>query len=949
MSQALSRIQKRLLLVTTTSLALSPLFAYTTASIFGMFEPRLLFSTSGIYLIATYSSLLAWCAVHFTNFTKPVIAWHDAHASSRHLPESLCRHLHSFSNRYWGFFLLAVIILPTIQYLSGVTSVSLLQSMLLQLVVAVLVGMPGYLFSLTTLGRLHSFVGLSSVQVSIKTKMLLIGAYLPVLTTALLLYYYWQRTGHMEGEIILAWSAISLVAFVITAVAIHSLHQSLHPVRRAINKGGASSYRHLANRLRPYSSDEIGYLTRMLGNQFERLAEQESHVSAIVDHAAEGIIVLDENLNIDVFNPAAEKLFGYQCQEIRGKPLRWLLPDLSLANNNMKITSEQEVFGRHSNGSSIPVQVRISQMTRDKQKFHTLLVADISERKAAQQKLLEAESRYRNLVETAHDLVWSIDTNGEWIYLNNAVSQIYGYRQEEMLNRHFSDFQAPESSERDAAAFEQIMKGKELFQYETVHLDKNGERIYISLNARPVFDDKGEVSYICGTARDITEQKHFEQELTYQAQHDTLTGLYNRSYFQSELERVISRIARSGAECALLYLDLDQFKYVNDTVGHAAGDRLLKECTELLRKNIREGDLLARFGGDEFTILLYNIDHSHALPVAENIRNMFEHYRFMDSGQTFNVTCSIGLSMIDADINSADEALSRADLACNISKAQGRNCVHEYTDLDHEKSIMTQDIGWASRVSDAIDNNSFKLFYQPIVQLDTNQIHGYEVLLRLPTDDGDSIKPGGFIPAAERLGLIHNIDRWAVRHAMETLARLQGDNFETRFSINLSARAIDDHELLLMIQDILATNVLKPESLTFELTEASAIANMQAARNFISKLKDLGCHVALDDFGAGFCSFTYLKHLPVDTLKIDGSFIQGLMHGHVDQAMVHSMNQVAHALGKTTSAEFVENHETLVRLKEIGIDFAQGHYLGRPSQTMASSLADDVVNTPLTA
>lgn len=950
MSQALSRIQKRLLLVTTISLALGPLMTYAAASIFGMLEPATLFlSRTGFYLLAAYIALLALCAVHFAGFTRPVIEWHNAHVNSRHLPESLCRHLRSFSSRYWCFFLVAVIVLPTIQHMNNITSTSLLQDMLLHLVVATLAGMPGYLFSLTTLGRLSRYVGLSSVQVSIKTKMLIIGAYLPVLATALLLYYYWQRTGHMESEIIVAWCAISLIAFVITAVAIHSLHQSLHPVRRAINKAGASSYRNLANRLRPSSSDEIGYLTQMLGNLFERLAEQESHVSAIVDHAAEGIIVLDENLNIDIFNPAAEKLFGYTSHEIRGKPLRWLLPELALTDNNSDEGSEQEVFGRHSNGSSIPVQVRTSRMTRDKQNFHTLLVADISERKAAEHKLLEAEARYRNLVETAHDLVWSIDRQGNWIYLNNAVSNIYGYQPEEMLHRHFSEFQSPESGERDAAAFEQILNGKELFQYETVHLDKNGERVYISLNARPVFDDNNKVSYICGTARDITEQKHFEQELTYQAQHDTLTGLYNRSYFQSELERVISRIARSGAECALLYLDLDQFKYVNDTVGHAAGDRLLKECTELLRKNIREGDLLARFGGDEFTILLYNIDHAHALPVAQNIRNMFEHYRFMDSGQTFNVTCSIGLSMIDTEIRSADEALSRADLACNISKAQGRNCVHEYTEQDHEKSIMTQDIGWASRVSDAIDNNSFKLFYQPIVQLDSNQIHGYEVLLRLPTDDGESIKPGGFIPAAERFGLMHNIDRWAVRHAMETLATLQADNFETRFSINLSARAIDDHELLLQIQNMLASNVLNPASLTFELTEASAIANLQAARKFIGKLKDLGCHVALDDFGAGFCSFTYLKHLPVDSLKIDGSFIQGLVHGDVDQAMVHSMNQVAHALGKTTTAEFVENHETLVRLKEIGIDYAQGHYLGRPSQTLAHRLHDDIVNTSLSA
>jgi len=958
LSQALSRIQSRLALVTTISFALTPVIAYITASSLGMVDLRdLYFSQTGLYITASYLLLLGWFGWHFSRFTRPVTEWHAEHPQSNSLPESLSKHLRSFTTSYWSFYLIAVLVLPTVQYLSGYVAdntgpaTSLLQVMLLHLVIAIFVGMPGYLFSLTTLGHLNRYVGLPSVQVSIRTKMLLIGAYMPVLTTAVLLRYYWWRTGYMESEILLAWGSISLIAFLITVAAIHSLHQSLLPVNRVIGKVGATTYKNLASKLRPYSSDEIGYLTQMLGNLFKRLVEQESHVSAIVDNAAEGIIVLDDEQNVDIFNPAAEKLFGYQGHEIRGKPLRWLIPNLDATEckadgNNI----DQEVYGRHRNGSSIPMQVRISQMQRDNHTYYTLLVADIAERKAAERLLLEAESRYRNLVETAHDLVWSVDKNGNWIYLNNAVSEIYGYTQQEMLNQHFSRFQAPESSERDTAAFEKVLKGKELLQYETVHLDKNGDRIYISFNARPAVDDKGNVTYICGTARDITEQKHFEQELTYQAQHDTLTGLFNRSYFQSELERVISRIARSGAECALLYLDLDQFKYVNDTVGHAAGDRLLKECTELLRKNVREGDLLARFGGDEFTILLYNIDHEHAIPVAENIRNMFEHYRFMDSGKTFNVTCSIGLSMIDTDISSADEALSRADLACNISKTQGRNCVHEYTEGDNEKSAMAEDIGWVSRVRDAIDNDRFKLLYQPIVTVESSQIHGFEVLLRLPTDDGDTIKPGGFIPAAERFGLIHNIDRWVVRNSMEYLYELQNAGFETQFALNLSGRAVDDYELLRMIQSILNNTGLNPASLTFEVTETSAIANMQATRKFIGNLKDLGCRVALDDFGSGFCSFTYLKHLPVDTLKIDGAFIHGLAHTSVDHAMVHSMNQVAHALGKTTTAEFVENRETLMLLKDIGIDYAQGHYFGRPSQTLAHSLeSDQPINAPLSA
>jgi diguanylate cyclase (GGDEF)-like protein/PAS domain S-box-containing protein len=957
MGQTLSSIQLRLALIAAGSLALSVIAAYTTAVLFGMLGAESLLQSPGfIYSMLVYASVVGGTGWYFLRYTQPLLGWHGENPDSLSLPASLGERLQGFSTRYWSAYLVGILTLSALQYAqalptSPIQSIpNLLHFILLQLVMAVYIGMPGYIYALTLLGRLTRYVGLPGIQISMRTKMLLIGVYLPILTSAVLLRYYWWRTGYLAPEVILAWAAIAVFAILITAFAIHGLAQALAPVKRVLSRSGASSYKNLVSHLRPQSLDEIGYLTQLLGNLFQRLLEQESHVSAIVANSAEGIIVLDAGQTIDIFNPAAEKLFGYQHHEIRGKPLRWLMPGLDLTGDNDCLQRELEVFGRHRNGASVPMSVRSSQMQRDGQVFYTLLVADISERKAAERRLLEAEARYRNLVETAHDLVWSMDQSGRWTYLNDAVNDIYGFNAEDMLGHHYSDYQAEESRERDAKAFDQVLAGKELFQYETVHLDANGERRYISFNARPTFSEGGRVLHVTGTARDITEQKRFEQELTYQAQHDKLTGLYNRNYFQSELERLISRIARSGAECALLYLDLDQFKYVNDTLGHAAGDRLLKECTEMLRKNVREGDLLARFGGDEFTVLLYNIDHSHALPVAQNIRAMFEHYKFMDSGKAFNVTCSIGLTLIDSDTHSADEALARADLACNISKAQGRNCVHEYSEGDSEQSAMAEDMGWAARVRNAIDNDEFKILYQPIVSVQSQEVQAYEVLLRLPTDDGKSIKPGGFIPAAERFGLIQNIDRWIVRQSMQYLAELHHNNVQIQFAINLSGRAIDDPELLPLIQDILRNTGLNPAALTFEITEDVAIANLQAARSFINQLKELGCRMALDDFGSGFCSFTYLKHLPVDSLKIDGSFIQGLAHTKVDQAMVQAMNQIAHALGKTTIAEFVENKETWQLLQEYGVDFAQGHYLGKPRSNLLHSLNSDSIHVaPLSA
>lgn len=956
MAQALSRIQLRLALVTTISFTLAPLIGYAVAAFFGMVDiMSIMNSRAGLYISILYFSLCLWVAWYFKQFPRPAIDWHAEHPYAQNLPEKLQSHLSGFTTSYWSFFLIAVLILPTVQQWNGVGVQSLnpahglLEFMLLHLVIAIFVGMPGYLYSLTLLGHLSRYIGLQAASISLQNKMLLIGAYLPILTTAVLMKYYWWRTGFLASEILFAWGLIGITACLITVAAIHSLKQSLAPVKKVISRSGASGYKTMANQLRPQSQDEIGYLIQMLGNLFKRLVDQESHVTAIVDHAAEGIIVLDEDQYIDTFNPAAEKIFGYRAQEIRGKPLRWLVPGIDASQGDTQNSvCEHEVFGRHRNGSAVPIWVRISQMHRDDKLYYTLLVSNISERKAAERLLLDAESRYRTLVETAHDLVFSLSPTGHWTYLNNAVSSIYGLEQSAMLGCHFNEFQAPESKERDEAAFARLLAGKEVVQYETIHQDHNGNRRYISFNARPIFDNKGALIQISGTARDITEQKRFEQELTYQAQHDTLTGLYNRSYFQSELERLIPRIARSGAECALLYLDLDQFKYVNDTLGHAAGDRLLKECTEVLRKNIREGDLLARFGGDEFTILLYQIDHDHALPVAENIRQMFEHYQFNDSGKTINVTCSIGVAMINTDTESAETALSHADLACNMSKSQGRNCVHEYNDEDSAQNSMAQDMGWVVLVKDALQRDRFEVLYQPIFTVSSQQIYGYEVLLRLPTEDGPSIKPGGFIPAAERFGLIQHIDRWAVSHSMEYLAQLHNENIPTQFSINLSGRAVDDQELLKTIKSILKNTGLNPASLLFEITETAAIANLRAARKFIGQLKDMGCRMALDDFGSGFCSFTYLKNLPVDSLKIDGSFVQGLANAKVDQAMVQSMNQVAHALGKTTIAEFVENQETMRLLREYGVDYAQGHFLGKPRSHLLHGI-HDLTKVPFSA
>ncbi|MFP3873561.1 MAG: putative bifunctional diguanylate cyclase/phosphodiesterase [Thiohalophilus sp.] len=936
--QALKRIHQRLLVVITASFALTPIIGYSTAWFFSMIHAdQLVSAQAALLLTVTVLVLPVTLCFYFRRYFRPLREWQLRQHDYAILPESLDQQLKNFSDTYWLLFLLYALLAPTLQHWLGLypaeqsAFASLSQFILLQLVIAILAGMPGYLYALALIGRLMEHNGFQQVHVRMQTRMLLMGGYIPLLTGTILLKYYWWRTQYLTGEVILIWAALGLFAFTLTIVSIRSLKQSLQPVQDLISGSGATNYDDMVRRLRPRSTDETGYIIQMLGRLFRRLGDQESHVHAIVDHAAEGIIVVNDQHAIETFNPAAEKLFGFNSQEIRGKPLDWLLPDFILPRDEASLPREElEVEGRHRTGYAIPMSMRISLMHNDDRIYYTCLIADISARKAAEQMLLDAEARYRNLVETAHDLVWSMDREGRWTYLNDAVSRIYGYRASEMLFRHYHEFQAPESVQRDKNAIARILEGQELLHYETVHLDKDGQRRYISFNAKPRLDENGEVVSIMGTARDISAQKAFERELTYQAQHDTLTGLYNRNYFQRETERALSRIYRSGASCALLYLDLDQFKYINDTLGHAAGDRLLLECSEMLQEHTREADLLARFGGDEFMLLLDDVDPSTALGVAENIRLLFENYRFIEDGKTFNITCSIGIAMLSQQSLSGDEVLSHADLACNIAKSQGRNCLHLHDPGDKQRDGMAEDMGWASRVRDAFENNHFKLVFQPIVDIQNGLSEDYEVLLRMSLDDGDVILPGGFLPAAERFGLINQVDRWTVRSAIEHLAELHEKNDSIHFAINLSGRAFEDRELLPLINSLLRETRLSPEALTFEITESAAISNLAKATRFIYQLKDIGCQFALDDFGTGFSSFAYLKHLPVDKLKIDGSFVKELAGSEIDQAMVQSMNQIAHALGKQTIAEFVENEKTLVLLREFEVDFAQGHHLGKP-------------------
>ena len=937
----LKTIRTRFTLLIITGLLLAPIAGLVSALLFGLISAEELGDPQTAAILASFVlGTTLWSYAYFSSYFNNLDGFTQQRPGAG-LTALQQQRLARFSRDYWSCYILYALATPALFFLATQKPIAtalgpFLQLMLLQLSVAALVGLPTYQLALDLIGKLAGHLSLKKIQVSLKSRIMLLGGFVPLLSYSVLMNYQLQQTGSLAPGHVAIWLTLVAITVTITLFSMRSVSQALSPVQDLFSRSGASKHADLAM-LSPQSTDEIGFMTQALGKLFRRLGEQETHMRAVVDNAAEGIIVTNEQGLIETFNPAAEKLFGYLATEICQRSIKSLLPDLVDSENRLHpLDSESELRGYHRNGAPMQMSVRTSEMHINGRRMFTCLVADVTRRKAIERQLKEAEIRYRDLVETAHDLVWTMDANGCLTYINRACLSVYGLEPEAMLQHHLHEFRSPDHPPVDKEAIEELLQGKDQIQFETVHLDSESKPHFLSFSAKTHKDKTGKVIRISGTARDITEQKAFQHQLSYHAEHDSLSGLFNRNYFQQELDRTVARVARNGSACALFYFDLDQFRYINDTIGHPAGDRLLVEVAALLSSHVRDGDLLARFGGDEFTLLLYNIDKRDVLRAAENFRALCDHYKFTEEGKQFNITCSIGVAMIDSSVATAEEALSHADLACNMAKKQGRNRAKLYNPADSDKAGMAADMGWATRVRQMLEHDRFQLVYQPIISVADSQVLDYEVLVRMICDDGQIILPGGFMPAAERFGLIHSVDRWIVSRAIRQLSELHGQGNKTSFSINLSGKAFEDIGLLPLIQEMLASTGLEPTLVTFEITETAAIANLAAAEEFIGALKDIGCQFALDDFGSGFSSFAYLKHLPVDKLKIDGGFVKGMAHSTVDQAMVESMNQVAHALGKQTIAECVENQETLEILEQMGIDRAQGNFIGRPRENLQS-------------
>lgn len=554
-------------------------------------------------------------------------------------------------------------------------------------------------------------------------------------------------------------------------------------------------------------------------------------------------------------------------------------------------------------------------------------------------------------LESIGDAVITTDAESNINYLNPIAELMTGWTFEQARGKAITDvFNVTEDGLADNDnhnIFDNINSdNSHNINSKAVLINLKGEAIAIDYSVRPIIEK--DLTNI-GNAlafRNVSKERELRRQLSFQACHDALTGLINRFEFEKRLEKLITSSKGNDKVHALLYLDLDEFKVVNDTCGHAAGDELLRQLSSLLHRQVRGRDTIARLGGDEFGILLENCEPGNSLKLATTILHAVQDFHFAWEGSTFKVGVSIGVVEINRHSNNIANVMATADTACYSAKDSGRNRVHIAE--EHEMDIESRrgEMQWVSKIAQALEDNNFTLHYQAICSLKEPEqpSFGIEFLVRMINDNGELIPPGAFIPAAERYNLMSQLDRWVVTHAFEWMSKnTELTSSLTKCAINLSGQSIGDENFLSFIKSHISIYNLNPTKICFEITETAAISNLNKATEFITELKALGCVFSLDDFGSGLSSFAYLKNLPVEYIKIDGMFVRDIANDPIDKEMVRSITSIAKAMNKKTIAEFVENDEIKNILSEMGVDYVQGYGIAKPQPL--DELTMDIINT----
>jgi diguanylate cyclase (GGDEF)-like protein/PAS domain S-box-containing protein len=557
----------------------------------------------------------------------------------------------------------------------------------------------------------------------------------------------------------------------------------------------------------------------------------------------------------------------------------------------------------------------------------------LAERERSRRELEESLSLQRATLESTADGILVVDRDGKIVSFNRRFKDMW-HLPDEVVESGDDDRSIAFVCDQlvDPTSFVrkigQLYRRPDSESFDMLHF-KDG-RVF-ERYSRPQQGKDGEIHGRVWSFRDVTERERIQSRLRHLADHDPLTGLLNRRRFEEELSECVASAARYDTGGAVLLLDLDNFKYVNDSLGHRTGDAVIRSVADVLRNQMRETDVLARLGGDEFAILLPYANLDQASHVAAKLLETLRRHRAVFRGKRLRLTTSIGVSAIsEARIQTAEELMVEADVAVYEAKEGGRDRFNVYAPSADAKPEAGDSPAWADRIRRALDDERFTLVAQPILSLGSNEISQYELLVRLVTPEGDLLPPHAFLPSAERSGMVREIDMWVTRQAIRLIDQERRAGRDLRLEVNLSGRTLGDPSLPRAIEQELRNVPIDPGNLIFEVTETTAVLNMDEARDFASQLTNMGCRFALDDFGAGFGSFYYLKYLPLEFLKIDGDFISDLATSDTDQAMVRAIVDLSTRLGKMTIAEFVSDDATIELLRDYGVGFAQGFHIGRP-------------------
>lgn len=681
----------------------------------------------------------------------------------------------------------------------------------------------------------------------------------------------------------------------------------------------------------------IYYLSRL--KRSEQMAkESQTLIEMVFDQSYHFIGVLDEDGCITSSNSKLQDLLYHQDFSV-DRPIwqhrHWEIEATQLLKQFFTQTPQESVAQFeaeiwHAEHGSIVLEVSLKPIPSVQGRKQFLLEArDITSRKITEDRLYQREANLSHYYDQQPVMMVTLDEQNRVQQVNQFAEQLLGYKSEQVLGHRLKEFYLSQEALIPRQVLlqpKQAIKG--VWRRDIEYRHANGHAVWVRENIRPLVES----GHILIVGEDVTETRKLSEQLQYQAQHDLLTGTFSRNYFERELEKALREVASFTRTHAMLYIDLDQLKVLNDTAGHEAGDAAIQFCASMLEEVLPYNTILARMGGDEFAILLKDCTELDVKKVADTIITTLSEHAFLWQDIRLNLNCSIGIRLIDHTASSPQMVHAQADTACHVAKEEGRNRYSMYCLDDKELRRREQEMESVNLVHEALANQRIELFAQQILDLtgDERGMH-FEILIRIKSADGQYISPGIFMPASERYNIAHLLDKQVVTQTLDWLASHPDalDQLST-CAINLSGHSMGNKEFITFLLDKLAQSTVPCDKICLEITETAAMSNMNQAIEFFTQLKALGCRIALDDFGSGLSSFGYLKKLPVDIVKIDGIFVRDIDVNEMDHLMVRSINDLARQMGKKTVAEFVENTHIIELLMDLGVDYAQGYIIGKP-------------------